>query len=144
MTRLERVADIERRRRDAAGAQLHAARRELDRHREQLRNASTPSTDTEPTSGASMLTRRQAAGRMVERLVAATQAQRTVVDQAVEDFERTDRRARQMNRAAELESERQAAARRRIEERNMEDTMIGVTAGRRMKLDGGISQGAPS
>lgn len=130
MSRLRRVADIEGRRRDQAGARLFEARQELDRYHEQLRRMLTPTAERESHSGASMLVHRQAAGRMVERLVEATQAQRAVVDSAEEHYAESDKRARQMERAVELDDERLAATRRRAVERAMEDTVIAVTAGR--------------
>lgn len=131
MSRLRRVAHIEGRRRDRAGAQLHEARQELTRYRDQLTSMMTPTAEREPQSGASMLAHRQAAGRMVERLVEATQAQRAVVNSAEEHFAESDKRARQMERAVELEDERLAADRRRAAERIMEDTVVAVNAGRR-------------
>lgn len=131
MSRLRRVADIEGRRRDQAGAQLFEARQELSRHHEQLRRLSTPTAERLPISGAAMLAHREAAGRLVERLVEATQAQRAVVNAAEEQFAENDKRARQMARAVELDDERTAAARRRAEERAMEDTVIAVSADRR-------------
>lgn len=133
MSRLRRVAHIEGRRRDQAGAQLSEARQELVRYHEQLKNMMSPAAEREAQSGASMLARRQAANRMVERLVEATQAQRTVVSSAEEHFAETDKRARQMKRAVELEDERLAAERRRAAERAMEDTVIAVSAGRRTR-----------
>lgn len=133
MSRLRRVAHIEGRRRDQAGAQLSEARQELTRYHDQLRSMMAPTAEREPRSGASMLAHRQAAGLMVERLVEATQAQRDVVSSAEERFAETDKRARQVERAVELEDERQAAVRRRAAERIMEDTVIAVTAGRRTR-----------
>lgn len=131
MSRLRRVADIEGRRRDQAGAELYEARQELTRHHEQLEGMMTPSAEREPTSGASMLAHRQAAGRKVERLVEAAQAQREVVDDAAQQFADTDKRARQIARAVELDDQRLASARRRAEERRMEDTLIAVAADRK-------------
>ncbi len=131
MSRLRRVADIEGRRRNQAGAQLSEAWEELSNHREQLQRMMTPTAEREPTSGASMLAHRQAAGRMVQRLVEATQAQRAVVNAAREHFAEADKRARQIARAVELDDDRRLAARRRAEDRAMEDTVMAVTARRR-------------
>lgn len=133
MSRLRRVADIDRRRRDQAVAKLSEARQELIRHHDQLDQMMTPAAEGQQTSGPSMLAHRQAAGRKVERLVEATRAQRTVVDAAEEKFLATDKRAKQMERAVELEDERLAADRRRAAERAMEDTVIAVTADRRTR-----------
>lgn len=140
MSRLRRVADVERRRRDQAGAQLNDARQELTRHHEQLERMMTPTAGREPTSGASMLAHREAAGRMVERLIEASQAQREVVNAAAEQFALTDQRARQMAKAVEMDDERRTLDRRRAEDRRMEDTMIAVTAGRRKAPDSGRSR----
>ncbi|MDH3301570.1 MAG: hypothetical protein OES24_13790 [Acidimicrobiia bacterium] len=133
MSRLRRVADIDKRRRDQAGAELSNARRELTRHRDQLNQMMTPTGEGDQSSGQSMLAHRQAAGRKVERLVEATRAQRTVVDAAEEKFVETEKRARQMARAVEMETERMAADRRRAADRVMEDTVIAVTADRRIR-----------
>ncbi|MDH4277363.1 MAG: hypothetical protein OEW83_04685 [Acidimicrobiia bacterium] len=133
MSRLRRVAHIEGRRREQAGAQLFDARQELVRYHEQIRSMMAPTAERKPQSGAAMLAHRQAAGRMVERLVEATQAQRAVVSSAEEHFAETDKRAKQMARAVEIEDERLAADRRRATERVMEDTVIAVTAGRRSR-----------
>ena len=131
MSRLRRVANIEGRRRDQAGARLLEARQELSRHHELLRRMMTPTAEQEQASAASMLAHREAAGRMVERLVEAAQAQRLLVNEAEEHFADTERRARQMERAVELNDEREALTRRRAEERAMEDTVIAVSAGRK-------------
>ena len=89
-----------------------------------------------------MLARRQAAGRLVERLVEASQTQREVVEEAEQHFADTDKRARQMARAVELDDERTAAARRQAEERRMEDAMIAVAAGRKNRSDSGRQGGS--
>ncbi len=131
MSRLRRVADIEQRRRDQAGAELSKAREELRWHHDQLQQMMTPTAERTQPSGPSMLAHRQAAGRMVERLVEATRAQREVVDAAEEQFAETDMKARQMARAVELHDERLDAARRRAVERAVEDTVLTVSADRR-------------
>lgn len=142
MTRLERVADIERRRRDKAGSELAGARRDLAFHRDQLRRVTAPATNhsaaTGTGSGSLMLAHRQAAGRLIDRLVEETQRQRAVVADAEAAFAAAEQRAKQMERAAELEAERLLAARRKAEERKLEDTVIAVSSRRGASLLGDL------
>ena len=138
-SRLDRVAAVENQRRAQAGSNLAKARRDLDLHRQRLLQAvSQPSAGPDTGSAAAMLAGRQAVGRMVDRLITDTRAQNQLVAQAEEAFRHADRRAAQMDRAVELALERQAIERRKVREKQVEDTVIAVST--RRNGGGGVSR----